>query len=132
MYYTDSRARTIYLFDYDQTSGAISNQRVFVQTPEGDGVPDGMTVDAEGYVWSARWGGSALVRYTPDGVEEQRITFPAKKVSSVTFGGDDLSDIYVTTALQGSKAEEGAGAGALFRVNVGIRGVSEFFSRVRL
>jgi len=132
MYYTDSRKREIYLFDYDQASGAISNQRIFVRTPEGEGVPDGMTVDAEGYVWSARWDGGCLVRYAPDGREVLRIPFPAKKVSSVTFGGKDYSDIYVTTAGGNRKAEEGAGAGALFRLRLGIQGVPEFPSRVRL
>jgi len=132
MYYTDSRQREIYLFDYDQARGAISNQRLFVRTPEGEGVPDGMTVDAEGYVWSARWDGGCLVRYAPDGREVLRIPFPAKKVSSVTFGGKDYSDIYVTTAGGNRKAEEGAGAGALFRLNLGIRGVPEFPSRVLL
>ena len=95
-------------------------------------MPDGMTVDAEGYVWSARWDGGCLARYSPDGVEERRILFPAKKVSSVVFGGPDYTDIYVTTAGGQNKATEGAGAGALFRLNLGIRGVPEFASRVRL
>ena len=130
MYYTDSPKREIYLFDYDQDTGAITNQRVFVQTPEGEGVPDGMTVDAEGYVWSARWDGGCVVRYAPDGTEDRRIHFPAKKVSSVIFGGKDYTDLYVTTAGGNNKKEEGPGAGALFRVNLGIQGVPEFPSRI--
>jgi D-xylonolactonase len=89
-----------------------------------------MTVDAEGYVWSARWDGSCLVRYTPEGQEERRIYFPARKVSSVIFGGEDYTDIFVTTAGGDRKAEEGAGAGALFQLNLGIRGLPEFPSRV--
>lgn len=134
MYYTDTRAREIYLFDYDASTGAIRNQRVFVRVPnqEGEGGPDGMTVDAEGYVWGARWDGNCLVRYTPEGIEERRIRFPAKKVSSVIFGGEDYTDIYVTTAGGHNKAENGPGAGALFRLNLGIRGVPEFLSRVLL
>ena len=132
MYYTDTGKREIYLFDYDQETGWITNRRLFVRTPDGDGMPDGMTVDAEGYVWSARWDGGCLARYSPDGVEERRILFPAKKVSSVVFGGPDYTDIYVTTAGGQNKATEGAGAGALFRLNLGIRGVPEFASRVRL
>ena len=132
MYYTDSHAREIYLFDYDQATGAISRQRLFVKVPEGEGVPDGMTVDAEGYVWSARWDGWCLVRYAPDGHEVQRIRFPAKKVSSVVFGGDDYTDIYVTTAGGDHKDTEGPGAGALFRLRPGIRGVAEFPSRIGL
>ena len=131
MYHTDSRRREICLFDYDREIGAVGNRRLFVRVPEGEGIPDGMTVDAEGYVWSARWDGGCLVRYTPDGMEEQRISFPARKVSSVTFGGEDYTDIYVTTAGGDNKAEEGRGAGALFRLNLGIRGVPEFCSMVR-
>ena len=130
MYYTDSPKREIYIFDYDQDSGAITNRRVFVRTPEGEGIPDGMTVDAEGYVWGARWDGGCLVRYAPDGTEVLRIQFPAKKVSSVTFGGEDYTDIYVTTAGGNKKETEGWGAGGLFRINLGIRGVPEFRSRI--
>lgn len=130
MYYTDTSKRAIYVFDYDQNSGIISNQNTFIVVPEGEGAPDGMTVDAEGYLWSARWGGSCLVRYSPDGSEEQRIHFPVKKISSVTFGGKDYTDIYVTTAGGNNRREEGASAGALFRINLGIKGVSEFFSRI--
>ena len=132
MYFTDSFALKIYIFDYDVETGAISNQRVFVETPPGEGKPDGMTVDAEGYVWSARADGSALHRYTPQGIEARVIHFPAKKVSSVTFGGAGLTDIYVTTIGGNNKAEEGPGAGALFRLKLGIQGVPEFFSRIGL
>ncbi len=132
MYYTESTARRIYLYDYDRGSGAISNRSVFLETPDDGTIPDGMTVDAEGYVWSARWNGSSLYRYTPDGTEERRVRFPARKVSSAVFGGEDLTDIYVTTAGGQNKAEEGEGAGALFRLNLGIRGKPEFLSRIGL
>jgi sugar lactone lactonase YvrE len=133
MYYTDTRPRRIYRFDYDEQTGALSNQQVWLQVPEGAGGPDGMTVDAEGYVWSARWDGSALYRYTPEGVEQLRIPFPARKVSSASFGGVDLSELYVTTALSGGSREaEGDGAGGLFRLRPGVRGLPDFFSRVHL
>jgi len=134
MYYTDTRRRDISLFDYDRRSGAISNRRPFVTVPqrEGEGSPDGMTVDAQGYVWSARWDGGCLVRYAPDGQEERRVYFRAKKVSSVVFGGEDYQDMYVTTAGGQNKATEGTGAGALFRLRLGIQGVPEFPSRVGL
>jgi sugar lactone lactonase YvrE len=130
MYYTDSFARKIYIFDYDESTSEISNQRVFVETPEGQGIPDGMTVDADGYVWSARADGSALFRYTTDGVQERSIPFPAKKVSSVSFGGPDMDEIYVTTIGGDNKADEGPGAGALFRLKLGIKGVPDFHSRI--
>ena len=134
MYFTDSRpAKTIYIFDYDRKTGVISHQRVFVKIPAAEeGVPDGMTVDAAGYIWSATWDGWLLKRYTPQGVEERRIRFPARKVSSITFGGEDLTDIYVTTAGGGNKAENGPGAGALFRLRLGIKGMPEFLSRIQV
>ncbi|MFH1007072.1 MAG: SMP-30/gluconolactonase/LRE family protein [Candidatus Latescibacterota bacterium] len=132
MYYTDSHKYEIYVFDYDEDTGAIANQRLFVRAPKGEGVPDGLTVDEAGYVWSAHWDGNCLVRYTPDGVEDRRIPLPAPKVSSLTFGGEDYTDIYITTAGGTSKETEGSGAGALFRVNPGIRGVPEFPSRIGL
>lgn len=131
LYYTETGAKKIYLFDYDQRTGAISNQRVFKDSSDEDGMPDGMTVDAEGHVWSARWDGYRLTRYAPDGTEVLRVQFPAKKVSSVTFGGPDYMDMYVTTAGGNDKAENGPGAGALFRLRLGIQGLPEFPSRIR-
>lgn len=131
LYYTDSAAKKIYLFDYDQATGAISNQRVFVDSSHEEGVPDGMTVDADGNVWSARWDGWRLTQYAPDGRELRRIQFPAKKVSSVIFGGADYRDMYVTTAGGDNKAENGAPAGALFRLRLGIQGLPEFPSKIR-
>ncbi len=132
MYYTDSPTHNIYIFDYDIATGELSNQRVFVNTGENDGIPDGMTVDAEGYVWSARWDGSSLVRYSPQGEQVNRIWFPARKVSSVIFGGEDYTDMYVTTAGGQDKTGEGPGAGCLYKINLGISGKREYLSKVGL
>ncbi|GAB3031698.1 SMP-30/gluconolactonase/LRE family protein [Natronobiforma cellulositropha] len=133
-YFTESEASQIYVFDYDRESGGLSNQRTFVETPEGDGVPDGMTVDAEDHVWSARWDGGRAVRYDPEGTPGEEIELPAKKVSSVTLGGPDYDELYFTTALDGGdREEEGDGAGALFRyTGVDVPGVPEFRSGVSL
>jgi len=131
LYHTDSEKRRITLFDYDKTTGAISNPRVFVTIPEHEGVPDGLTVDAEGFVWSARWDGACLVRYSPAGTEVLRIPFPnARKVSSLTFGGEDYRDLYVTTAGGNDRVGNGAEAGVLYRLRPGIQGTPEFFSRI--
>lgn len=130
-YFTDSNNRVIYRFDYDQASGGLSDQRVFARIDQGDAVPDGMTVDADGYVWSARWDGGRLVRYTPDGVEERAIEFPTMKVSCVTFGGPQYADMYVTTAGGDDREANGPQAGVLFWVRAdGIHGVPEFRSRI--
>jgi D-xylono/L-arabinono-1,4-lactonase len=132
MYYTESMTKKIYLFDYDEKSGALSNQRVFVDSATEPGVPDGMTVDAGGYVWSARWDGFCLQHYSPTGRELQRIMFPTKKVSCPTFGGPDYMDMYVTTAGGHDKADNGPAAGALYRLRIGVKGVPEFRSRVKI
>ena len=132
LYYVDSHARSIYLFDYDVDTGDISNQRVFVKITAGDGGPDGLTVDADGHVWCAFWNGRRVVRYAPDGAEVRTYEFPARKVSSVAFGGADLSELYVTTACREGRRVEGEGAGKLFRLLPGARGVPEFRSRIGL
>ena len=133
LFYTDSAARTIYRFAYDKTRGNLSRQRPFITTEEGGGVPDGLTVDAAGNLWSARWDGSCLVGYTPQGRELAHIPFPVKKVSSVIFGGPNYDQMFVTTAGGHQKETDGELAGALFRLTIpGVTGVPEFVSRVGL
>jgi D-xylonolactonase len=131
MYYTDSSKGEIYVFDYDRGSGAIGNQRVLIRIPASEGEPDGLTVDAEGFLWSARWNGGCIVRFSPEGREVLRVRVPARKVSCLAFGGRDYKDIYISTAGGENREAEGPGAGALFCVNLGIAGRAEFASRVR-
>ncbi|EMA48482.1 SMP-30/gluconolactonase/LRE family protein [Halococcus salifodinae] len=130
MYLTESEAQTIHQFDYDAVSGELTNHEVFLTTPDEPSVPDGMTIDTNGDIWSARWNGYALIRYAADGTELQRIEFPARKVASVTFGGGDYRDMYVTTAGGEEREQEGGGAGALFRLRPGVTGLEEFRSRI--
>lgn len=141
LYLTDSVARIIYAYDYDVAAGTAANRRAFVKVPKTSGVPDGLTVDAEGFVWSAEWYGSCIVRYDPDGNVERRIATPAKQTSSLIFGGPDLTDIFITSA---SKAEQmpvmppgydphsGNLGGALYHVNLGIRGKREFLADINV
>lgn len=131
LYYTDSFAREIYLFDYNAKDGSLSNRRVFARFTEADGLPDGATLDARGRLWSALWGGSCIVRLHPDGSIEQRITLPARKVSSLIFGGESYSDLYMTTAGGNTRQEDGPQAGALFRLQSQGQGLPEFFSRIQ-
>lgn len=128
-YMTDSKAKIIYIFDYDESTGIINNRSSFVIFNEDEGVPDGLTVDASGFVWSACFNGGSIIRFTPDGSEDLRITFPARKITSLTFGGDDYTDIYVTSAGGNNRANDGPAAGALFHLNLGIKGTPEFYSR---
>ena len=111
LYYTDSFAREIYSFDYDIETGSLVNRRIFATIPESHGLPDGLAVDQQGCVWSALWDGFGLVRFDQDGNIAVRVQFPTRKVSSLTFGGDDLQDIYVTAAGGNTKHEDGAAAG---------------------
>ncbi|MBM3935284.1 MAG: SMP-30/gluconolactonase/LRE family protein [SAR202 cluster bacterium] len=132
MCYTDSYAYTIWAFDYDVDTGAISNQRPFITNTPETGYMDGMTIDEEGFIWSARWDDWALYRYTPDGREAMRIKFPAKQMTSVIFGGDDLTDMFLTSAGGHQKPGTGPMAGATFRLNLGIKGREEYRSRIRI
>ncbi len=129
-YWTDSTARKIFRFAYDPDGGALSGREVFLAVSGDEGVPDGMTVDAEGNVWSARWDGWALHKYSPDGEALERIDFPVAKVSSVIFGGADLDELYVTTA--GGSDDADTPDGTLYRIRVDAKGLPEFRSRVGL
>ncbi|GAB3679625.1 CBU_1789 family Dot/Icm type IV secretion system effector [Salinarchaeum chitinilyticum] len=134
MYFAESDARLVHCFDYDRATGGIEELDPFLEV-DGPEVPDGLTVDAEGDVWIAFWDGERVARYDPDGVEQERVEFPAKKVSCITFGGEDYTDAYVTTALgEGDTGRdvEGDGAGSLFRFDPGVSGVEEFRSRIEL
>ena len=140
MYYTDSAARTIYAYDYDQVSGQVCRRRALIQIASTDGVPDGMTVDADGFIWSANWFGGCIIRFDPDGVEGRRIETPALQTSSVMFGGGNLDELYFTTAAtklaQGSPLDpvgydwvayaKGYRGGGLFRIKLDIQGREEF------
>lgn len=141
MYYTDSTAHTIYKYRINPINGELSERSVFITTPINEGIPDGMTVDSEDHVWSARWDGWALYRYSPDGEQVNKIDFNTKKVSCPTFAENPLNkerpensytDMYVTTAGGDNPSENGLQAGALFRLNPGISGKPEFRSQIFL
>jgi len=125
MYFIDSPTRAIDVFDFDLTGGNISNRRTFVRIPRGEGVPDGMTLDAEGYIWVALWGGGAVHRYAPDGRCDAVVRVPTRYPSSCAFGGPDLGDLYITTAhvkLTPQERAEQPHAGGVFLVRPGAKG----------
>lgn len=126
MYYIDSTTYRIDAFDFDVTSGAASNRRPHVEIPRSWGLPDGMTVDEEGFLWVAFWGGSAVRRLAPDGRVDAIVRFPVSQVTSCAFGGPDLSDLFITSARSGlpdAALSEQPLAGGLFRVRPGVRGL---------
>lgn len=126
-YHADSVAKTIYAYDYDIDNGTVSHRRVFATTDQFGGIPDGATVDSEGYVWSAICEGGQLVRFAPDGRVERTVDMPIKLPGSVMFGGKDLSEFYVPTlspAFMGRPADPLDGS--LFVVTgLNIRGIAE-------
>lgn len=99
MYFADTPTGNIMAYDYE-AGGHISNERIFVRL-SGGGIPDGMTVDADGYLWNAEWGGSCVKRYNPNGTVERIIEMPVPHVTNVCFGGDDLKTLFITTAFAG-------------------------------
>jgi D-xylonolactonase len=130
-YWTCSTTKKIFRFDYDQPTGGLTNRQVLYAASESEGIPDGMTVDREGNIWSARWDGYSLVKHArEDGSVIGQIRFPVAKISSVCFGGPDLRTLFVTTA--GGSAGSDSQDGAIFSVAAEIPGCAEFRSRILL
>ena len=137
-YFTDSLRKSIYAYDYDIGSGDVANRRLFATTARFSGIPDGATVDAEGYLWTALCEGSKILRIKPDGTVVMAIDMPTRLVSSVMFGGADLDRLFVTSmdgaavaaeipmaAVNPIKSDENSGA--LFVIDgLGIKGMEEY------
>jgi sugar lactone lactonase YvrE len=128
MYYCDSRIHMIYAYDFDLASGTITNRRAFVHTPDDPSMPDGLTVDSEGFVWCARWGGWKVVRYDPAGKVEREIRLPVEYPTSCAFGGEALDELYITSAwtrLSEAQRKEQPDAGDIFRLKTNVKGLPE-------
>jgi sugar lactone lactonase YvrE len=131
LYYIDTPTGVVMAYDYDLLSGNIANGRQVIQIPPMEGSPDGMTIDTEGMLWIAMWNGWQITRWDPaTGELLQRIPLPVANVTSCTFGGEYLRDLYITTALEGLSAEEQKAqplAGYLFVIeNCGYEGLPPF------
>lgn len=133
MYFTDSTWGEVRAYPYDPATGTMGAGRTLVRfaddasVPDGS-VPDGLTVDAEGCLWVALWGGSRVVRIAPDGSLVGRVDLPVSRMTSCAFGGDDLADLYITTARGDDPANAADPAreplaGGLFRCRPGVRGL---------
>jgi L-arabinonolactonase len=128
MYYCDSATREIRCCDYDPDSGAVSKLRVFAAADAAPGDPDGSAIDAEGHLWSARWGAGKVVRFDRDGRVERVLELAAPQPSCVCFGGPGLDVLYASTARQGltpAQLAAAPGAGGVFALPVGVRGLPE-------
>jgi len=126
MYFVDSPRRQITQHAFDPVTRAIDEGVPLVGFPDDAGLPDGLTIDEEDCLWVAMWGGWCVQCISPDGRLIERVELPVSEVSSCTFGGDDLRDLYITTAREDLSPAEVAlepVAGGLFRARPGARGV---------
>lgn len=127
MYYTESFRYTIFVYDFDAATGAITNRRPFVTLDEnGGGFPDGMAVDADGFVWSNMVGLGQIRRYDPHGKLESLVELPVPRATDCTFGGADLKTLFVTSARETMSPPELAAAplsGSLFTLDCEVPGL---------
>jgi sugar lactone lactonase YvrE len=119
-YYVDSATGRIDVMDYDGDRG-LTHRRPFATVDAGS--PDGLTVDSEGGIWVAIWGGHAVHRFTPEGALSEVVELPVTQVTACTFGGADLDELFITTSREGLPASEEPVAGSLFRVRPGVTGL---------
>ena len=121
-YYVDTPTGGVDVFDWLPGTG-LTNRRRLVDVDPHDGGPDGLTVDSEGHLWVALFGGSAVHRYTPEGALADVLTVPVRQVTAVTFGGADLDEVFITTSSDGLGDDAEPLAGAVFHASVGVRGL---------
>ena len=121
-FYADSPTSRIDRFDWNRAQG-LHNRRPFVSIAPGDGVPDGLTVDADGRVWVALYNGAAVRAYDSEGALVETVELPVPKVTACTFGGRELEQLFITTSRQGDDGASHPGAGAVFAADVGTRGL---------
>jgi len=128
MYLADSHVKTIFVYEFDLAAGTIGPRRVFATMGDRPGVPDGSSVDAEGFIWNAVFDGSCLLRYAPDGRVNRIVQLPVSRPTACAFGGADLATLYVTTARFRLTPERLAAellAGGLLALDVGVKGLPE-------
>jgi len=121
MYHVDTPRGRIDVYEFDAEAGTIGGRRTAIAVPPDEGRPDGLTVDAEGGIWVALWGGRAVQRYSPDGRPDLRVELPVSHVTSCCFGDSDLATLYMTSAARG--AEQEPLAGSLFCCRPGVQGL---------
>jgi sugar lactone lactonase YvrE len=123
VYYVDTPTHRIDVFDFDAVAGTLHNRRQVVEIDPASGSPDGLTIDAEGGLWVALYNGSAVHRYTSDGVLDAVVEVPATQVTACAFGGPELDRLYITTSRRDISAADQPLAGCLFATSPGIGGV---------
>jgi len=128
LYISNMFQHKVEVFTQEAATAQLSQRRTFISFSEADGMPDGLTVDAQGYLWVALWGGGKVCRYNPQGVLDQTIHLPVSNPTRCTFGGADLTQLYVCSArfgLSDEQKKQQPKAGDLFRIDLGIEGLAE-------
>ena len=127
MYYIDSPTKKVFAFDYDLETAEISKRRVIIKFAEGEGVPDGMTIDNQGKLWIAHFGGAQVSRWDPEtGKKIDKVELPVSNVTSCAFGGKNMDELYITTASVGLSEKEKQAqpyAGGIFRYQAELKGL---------
>ena len=125
LYFIDTETGRVDVFDQDPATGSIGRRRPAVRVNPEHGQPDGMTIDDDGALWVALWGGSAVHRYDPKGRLDTVVELPCSQVTSCAFGGAGLDELYITTSPYGMSSADRIGqplAGGLFRIRPGVTG----------
>ena len=129
-YYIDTPTREVKAFDYDLSTGQIAEPHVVIRVPEALGWPDGMTSDMDGNLWIAMWGGASVTCWNPqNGKLLEQISLPAKNVTSCAFGGENLDELYITSARKGLEEADLTAyrySGSLMRVKTKVQGMPTF------
>lgn len=130
LYYIDTLNRDVCCFEYNLNTGEIRNPVQIIKFAAHEGLPDGMTIDEEGMLWIAHWGGGKVSRWNPNtGKMLSAIDVPAINVTSCIFGGKDLDELYITTARDGLSAEQlqmYPYSGGLFKIQMNIKGIQTY------
>ncbi|MEO8627211.1 MAG: SMP-30/gluconolactonase/LRE family protein [Betaproteobacteria bacterium] len=128
MYLCDTWVRRIYTYRFDQETGCAHERALFAEIAPDDGFPDGLTVDREGFVWSAHYNGWRITRYAPNGSVDHVLRLPVQHVTSLTFGGADWRTLFITTARMRIPEQDLAAqpfAGHVLAIEPGITGLPE-------
>ena len=126
-YYIDSLTREVSVYDFDLSTGSINNKRRFISFSEEDGFPDGMTIDNEGRLWIAFWGGAKIMCVNPDSKAiEEVVSFPVSKITSCAFGGEKMDQLFITSAKVQVNEKDEPMAGKTFVVSLGVKGLPSF------
>lgn len=127
-YFTDTLTGTIKSYDFNLQTGTLTNKQNFINIDRG--LPDGSTIDTDGCLWNCRWGGSCIVRFTPDGKIDQFIEMPVQNVTNCVFGGSDMKTLFITTARNEDDGRTDMD-GDLFAINLQYQGIEDHKSKIQ-